>query len=62
MLPAHFKENLDTINKLAINKDFKEFLTKVQKDLKSNEVYKEQYDKILPKGELLKSIEAIQLT
>lgn len=64
MLPAHFKENMDwdTINKLAMNKDFKEFLARVQKDLKSNEVYKEQYDKILSKGELLKSIEAVQLT
>ncbi len=64
MLPAHYKDNLDwdTINKLAMNKDFKEFLVRVQKDLKSNEVYKEQYDKILSKAELIKSIEAVQLT
>lgn len=63
LLPARFKENLDwdTMNKLAMNKDFKGFLARVQKDLKNNEVYKEQYDKILTKQELLKSIEAIQL-
>jgi hypothetical protein len=63
LLPARFKENLDwdTMNKLAMNKDFKDFLARVQKDLKNNEVYKEQYDKILTKQELLKSIEAIQL-
>jgi len=62
MLPARFKENLDwdTMNKLAMNKDFKNFLSRVQKDLKNNEVYKEQYDKVLTKQELLKSIEAIQ--
>ena len=63
IMPAHFKENLDwdTINKLAMNKDFREFLARVQKDLKSNEVYKEQYDRILSKGELFKSIEDVQL-
>ena len=63
LLPARFKENLDwdTMNKLAMNKDFKGFLARVQKDLKNNEVYKEQYDKVLTKLELLKSIEDIQL-
>ncbi len=63
LLPARFKENLDwdTMNKLAMNKDFKDFLARVQKDLENNEVYKEQYDKVLTKQELLKSIEAIQL-
>jgi hypothetical protein len=63
VLPAKFKENLDwdTMNKLAMNKDFKGFLARVQKDLKNNEVYKEQYDKVLTKQELLKSIEDIQL-
>ncbi len=63
LLPARFKENLDwdTMNKLAMNKDFKGFLARVQKDLKNNEVYKEQYDKVLTKQELLKSIENIQL-
>ena len=62
VLPARFKENLDwdTMNKLAMNKDFKGFLARVQKDLKNNEVYKEQYDKVLTKQELLKSIEAVQ--
>lgn len=62
MLPARFKENLDwdTMNKLAMNKDFKDFLSRVQKDLKNNEVYKEQYDKVLSQSELLKSIETVQ--
>ncbi|WP_071891163.1 HTH domain-containing protein [Hymenobacter sp. PAMC 26628] len=62
ILPARFKENLDwdTMNKLAMNKDFKDFLSRVQKDLKSNEVYKEQYDKVFSQSELLKSIETIQ--
>lgn len=58
ILPARYKASLDwdTINKLAMNKDFKEFLFRVQKDLKSGEVYKEQYDRLLTKADLLKSI------
>ena len=63
MLPARYKESLDwdTINKLAMNKDFKEFLSRVQKDLQNNEVYKEQYDKLYSKTELLKLIESVQI-
>lgn len=63
MLPARYKESLDwdTINKLAMNKDFKEFLSRVQKDLQNNEVYKEQYDKVCSKTELLKLMESVQI-
>lgn len=63
MLPARYKESLDwdTINKLAMNKDFKEFLSRVQKDLQNNEVYKEQYDKVCSKAELLKLMESAQI-
>jgi hypothetical protein len=37
---------VDTINKLAINPDFKEFLVRVKKDVESKEIRKEWYDKV----------------
>lgn len=52
---AKTRENLDweTINKLTMNKDFKEFLKRIRNDLSSNEIRKEKYDKILSEQELL---------
>jgi len=58
ILPAKFKENLDweTINKLAMNKDFEEFLKRVKIDITSREIRKEKYDKIFDSEDLLKRI------
>ncbi len=52
--PAKYKENLDwdTINKLAVNRDYRDFLKRVKADLSSKEIRKEKYDKILPREEL----------
>ncbi|HAA11794.1 MAG TPA: hypothetical protein DCE41_08900 [Cytophagales bacterium] len=57
--PAKSRDSLDwdTINKLiGMNKDFKEFVKRVRIDLKSNEIRKEKYDKILNEDQLLKMI------
>ena len=55
-MPATTRENLDweTINKLTINKDFKEFLKRIKIDLTSNEIRKEKYDKIYEPEDLMK--------
>lgn len=42
----------DTINKLTMNSDFKDFIQRVQKDIENNEIYKEKYDKILERDAL----------
>lgn len=55
MFPAQTRENLDweTINKLTVmNKDFLQFVKRVRIDLKSNEIRKEKYDKILEEEKL----------
>ncbi len=54
LFPAKFKENLDwdTVNKMTMNKDFKEFLKRVRIDLSSNEIRKEKYDRVLNEKEL----------
>lgn len=51
---ARTKENLDwdAINKLAMNPDFVEFLNRLKNDIKSKEIRKEKYDKILSEEEL----------
>lgn len=61
LFPAKEKPNLDweTINKLTMNKDFKEFLKRVRIDLNSNEIRKEKYDKILDEDKLIKQINAL---
>lgn len=58
MLPAELKDTLDwdTVNKLSMNQDFRDFLKRVKVDLSSNEIRKEKYDKILDKESLVKSI------
>jgi len=45
------------MNKLTVmNKDFMQFVKRVRIDLKSNEIRKEKYDKILDEGHLEKII------
>jgi hypothetical protein len=59
LYPATIKQNLDwdTMNKLTVmNKDFMQFVKRVRIDLKSNEIRKEKYDKILDEGQLEKII------
>lgn len=46
--------DVDTIDKLAINPDFKEFLVRVKKDVESKEIRKEWYDKVETKETLIK--------
>ncbi len=61
LFPARTREALDwdTIDKLtSMNKDFREFLNRVQKDINSNEVYKEQYDLILSKRKAARAFQA----
>lgn len=45
---------VDTINKLAINPDFKEFLVRIRKDIESKEIRKEWYDKVESRDALIK--------
>ena len=58
ILPAKFKENLDwdTVNKIAMNKDFEAFLKRIKNDTGSKEIRKEEYDKIFEEDELLRWI------
>ena len=61
LMPATTRENLDweTINKLTINKDFKEFLKRIKIDLTSNEIRKEKYDKIYEPEDLIKHLKLL---
>ncbi|WP_373513096.1 COG2958 family protein [Persicitalea sp.] len=56
ILPARTRDNLDweTVNKLTLNKDFKDFLKRIKNDLTSNEIRKEKYDKVFEPEELIK--------
>lgn len=58
LLPARTRDNLDweTINKLTLNRDFKDFLRRIKNDLTSNEIRKEEYDKVYEPEELIKMI------
>lgn len=58
IFPARKKEYLDweTINKLTMNKDFKQFLKRVKIDVSSNEIRKEKYDKVLTEEQLGKLV------
>ncbi|MFV0193476.1 HTH domain-containing protein [Empedobacter falsenii] len=49
IIPAKYKQDLDfeTINKLAMNNDFKEFLETVKIDLTSKKIHKKEYDFVL---------------
>ena len=55
LFPSRTSENLDweTMNKLTMNKDFTEFLKRINNDLKSREIRKEWYDMILDKEKLI---------
>lgn len=57
LYPARAQNELDweTINKMVINRDFKQFLHRVQNDVKSKEVIKERYDRILQKEKIILS-------
>lgn len=46
IIPAKYKQDLDfeTINKLAMNSDFKEFIETVKIDLTSKKIHKKEYD------------------
>jgi hypothetical protein len=58
LLPAKVKTSLDweTINKLTMNKDFKKFLIRVRNDLNTNEIRKEEYDRIIEDNELIDTV------
>lgn len=58
LFPARTNENLDwdTINKLTMNPDFKEFLRRIKIDISSKEIRKEKYDKVYNQDELKKLI------
>ena len=55
---AETREILDweTINKLTMNKDFKDFVKRIRIDLSSNEIRKEKYDTIYDEDTLLRQI------
>jgi len=58
LFPARASENLDwdTINKLTMNPDFRDFLKRIQIDISSKEIRKEKYDKVCNQDELIKTI------
>ena len=47
--PARERESLDweTLNKLTMNKDVQELLTRIKNDLQTKEFIEEKYDRIL---------------
>lgn len=55
IVPAKHKKGLDfeTINKLAMNNDFKEFLETVQIDYTSGKIHQKEYDKVFELEELI---------
>ncbi len=58
LFPARINENLDwdTINKLTMNPDFKDFLKRIKNDISSKEIRKEKYDKVCNQDDLVKII------
>ncbi len=62
IFPAKQKMSLDwdTINKLAKeNKDFKNFISRIKKDIATTEIRKEKYDKVFSINELNKIIKTV---
>ena len=49
IFPAKYREVLDweTINKLTMNSDFKEFISTVKIDISSKKIHKKEYDQVL---------------
>ncbi|MDI6740009.1 MAG: hypothetical protein QME74_06555, partial [Candidatus Edwardsbacteria bacterium] len=58
LLPAKIKEYLDwdTINKLTMNPDFKDFIKRIKTDIQSKEIRKEKYDRIYDKDSLINTL------
>jgi uncharacterized protein len=58
LFSARTRESLDwdAINKLTINHDFKQLLKRLRTDISSKEIRKEQYDRVLEREELIKTI------
>jgi hypothetical protein len=58
ILPAKIRETLDwdTIDKLTMNNDFTEFLTRIKIDISSKKVHAKEYDKVFDNEELKKTI------
>jgi uncharacterized protein len=58
IFPPRTKEYLDwdTINKLTMNPDFRDFLKRVKTDISSKEIRREKYDKVLEADDLQKLI------
>jgi len=58
VFPAKIRDSLDweSVNKLCINEDFRDFLSRVKVDITSKEIRKEKYDKILSSEELQECI------
>lgn len=56
IFPAKFRDSLDweTINKLTMNADFKEFITTVKIDITSKRIHKKEYDAVLDEAALRK--------
>lgn len=54
LYPARSQNELDweTINKMAINNDFTNFIERVRNDIRSKEPRKEKYDKIKDKEKI----------
>jgi hypothetical protein len=48
LFPSRTRENLDwdTINKLTMNPDFKDFLKRIKNDIASKEIRREKYNKV----------------
>lgn len=58
LFPARTRESVDweTINKMTLNPDFRDFLKRIKIDFQSREIRREMYDPVLPKDELIHSI------
>lgn len=58
LLPARYRDVLDweTINKLTMNNDFVEFLSRVKIDIASKKIHKKEYDTVFNINELEKTI------
>jgi uncharacterized protein len=59
LFPARERESLDwdTVNKLTMNKDFLELVTRVKNDLQTKEIRSEHYDRIPKLEDLLGAIQ-----
>ncbi len=58
LFPSRERESLDwdTVNKLAINADFLELMSRIKNDLQTKEIIKEKYDKVSTSEALTKTI------